>query len=57
MLRKGNLKRTRLNEFGSMTARKGDAKPLKTIKRPYKTIKRPPKTLKGHDFIDNKQSL
>ena len=41
--------RTRRNEFGSMTARKGNAKPLKTIKRPYKTIKRPQKTLKGHE--------
>ena len=40
--------RTRRNEFGSMTARKGNAKPLKTI-RPYKTIKRPHKTLKGHE--------
>ena len=29
------LNLTRPNEFGSMTARKGDTKPSKTIKRPY----------------------
>ena len=31
-----------------MTAIKGDAKPLKTIKSPYKSIIRPHMTLKGH---------
>ena len=50
-LRKNEICRyslTRPNEFGSMTARKGDTKPWKAIKRSYKTTKRPHKTLKGH---------
>ena len=43
-----SLPETRSYEFGSMTARKGEIKPWKTIKRPFKTIKRPHRTIKWH---------
>ena len=46
-VRKPTMNGTRLNEFGSLTARKNDTSPIKSIFCYFKT-KRPLKNQKGH---------